>query len=70
MENDHLAQRIRAFRKLKGYTQQQFADRLDISVSILGSLERATRKAEPHLIVKICDVLNIPYEELCGMKKL
>ena len=46
MEYDQLAQRIRAFRKLKGYTQQQLADRLEVSVAVLGSLERGTRKPE------------------------
>jgi transcriptional regulator with XRE-family HTH domain len=64
MDDTRLAQRLRAFRKLKGYTQQQLADVLEISVSILGSVERATRHPDPELLRQICDILNIRYEEL------
>ena len=64
MEYDQLAQRIRAFRKLKGYTQQQLADRLEVSVAVLGSLERGTRKPEAKLLTRIADILGIDYEEL------
>ncbi|CAM4487186.1 helix-turn-helix domain-containing protein [Paenibacillus tarimensis] len=64
MEYDQLAQRIRAFRKLKGYTQQQLAERLGVSVAVLGSLERGTRKPETKLIERIAESLGVSYEEL------
>ncbi|MGN7457761.1 helix-turn-helix domain-containing protein [Paenibacillus pasadenensis] len=64
MEHDQLAQRVRAFRKLKGYTQQELADKLDVSVAVLGSLERGTRRPEPKLLARIADTLGIDYEEL------
>ncbi|OXM14601.1 helix-turn-helix domain-containing protein [Paenibacillus herberti] len=64
MEYDQLAQRVRAFRKLKGYTQQELADKLDVSVAVLGSLERGTRKPEPKLLSRIAETLGIDYEEL------
>ncbi|UUZ82154.1 helix-turn-helix transcriptional regulator [Paenibacillus sp. P26] len=35
-----IAQRIRAFRKLKGYTQNELAEKLDVSIAVLGSIER------------------------------
>jgi transcriptional regulator with XRE-family HTH domain len=66
MDNDQLAQRIRAFRKLKGMTQQQLADRLGVSVAVLGSLERGTRKQEPKLLERIAETLGIDYDELTG----
>jgi len=69
MDNDQLAQRIRAFRKLKGLTQQQLADRLGVSVAVLGSLERGTRKQEPKLLERIAETLGIDYEELTGGKR-
>ncbi|GMK42563.1 putative HTH-type transcriptional regulator YazB [Paenibacillus sp. CCS19] len=64
MDNDLLAQRIRAFRKLKGFTQQELAQRLDVSVAVLGSLERGTRKPDPKLLSSIADTLGIDYNEL------
>lgn len=64
MDNDQLALRIRAFRKLKGMTQQQLADRLGVSVAVLGSLERGTRKPETKLLTRIAETLGVSYEEL------
>ncbi|WP_274648442.1 helix-turn-helix domain-containing protein [Paenibacillus humicola] len=69
MEYDQLAHRVRAFRKLKGYTQQELAEKLDLSVAVLGSLERGTRKADPKLLERICATLGISYEELTAEKK-
>lgn len=64
MEYDQLAQRVRAFRKLKGHTQQELAERLGVSVAVLGSLERGTRKPDPKLLERISSTLGISYEEL------
>lgn len=64
MEYDQLAQRVRAFRKLKGFTQQELAERLDISVAVLGSLERGTRKPDPKLLERISQALAVSYDEL------
>lgn len=59
-----VAQRIRAFRKLKGYTQNELAEQLDISLAVLGSIERGARKADPKIIRKISEVLGIHPEEI------
>lgn len=64
MENRHLAQRIRAFRKLKGFTQQQLADESGISLAVLGAIERGNRRAEDQILNKIADVLGITLAEL------
>jgi transcriptional regulator with XRE-family HTH domain len=64
MENDHLALRIRAFRKLKGYTQQELAERLGVSVAVLGAIERGTRRADSNILEKIADVLGVGMDEL------
>jgi transcriptional regulator with XRE-family HTH domain len=37
------ALRIRAFRKLKGFTQNELAERIGVSVSVLGAVERGVR---------------------------
>lgn len=64
MEKDTVAQRIRAFRKLKGYTQNELAEEIGVSIAILGSIERGTRRADPKILQKISDALKIELEEL------
>ncbi|WP_106769517.1 helix-turn-helix domain-containing protein [Paenibacillus faecalis] len=64
MENMQLAQRIRAFRKLKGLTQQELAVRTGISLAVLGAIERGNRRAEEQILIKISEALNITLQEL------
>jgi len=66
MEQQQLAGRIRAFRKLKGLTQNELAEKLGVSVAILGAVERGTRKAEPRLVREIAATLGIDKDELNG----
>lgn len=60
--------RIRAFRKLKGYTQEDFAKKIGISVSVLGEIERGNRNPSEELIEVIADVLKISIDELTSLK--
>ncbi|PZE19236.1 helix-turn-helix domain-containing protein [Paenibacillus xerothermodurans] len=69
MEKNIIAQRIRAFRKLKGFTQNELADQLDVSIAILGAIERGTRKPDAKIIAKISEVLGIDPEELLPVAK-
>jgi transcriptional regulator with XRE-family HTH domain len=64
MENDQLARRIRAFRKLKGFTQTELAEAVEVSIAIIGAVERNARKADPMLIRRICEVLGVEQQEL------
>lgn len=64
MEKSTIAQRIRAFRKLKGYTQNELAESLGVSIAILGAIERGTRKPDSKIILNISNVLGIAPEEL------
>jgi transcriptional regulator with XRE-family HTH domain len=66
MDQQQLAGRIRAFRKLKGFTQSELSDKLGVSVAVLGAVERGTRKAEPRLVREIAEALGIDKEELNG----
>lgn len=58
-----LARRIRAFRKLKGLTQQSLAEQTGISLAMLGMIERGTRVPTEEQLVKIADVLAISLSE-------
>lgn len=64
METEIWGRRIRAFRKLKGFTQKELAEELGISVSILGEVERGMRSPSPELMLRISRVLNIKMDEL------
>lgn len=66
MAKDNLALRIRAFRKLKGFTQDEMSELLGVSIAILGSIERGTRKPDKHILQKIGEVLDIDQDELLG----
>ncbi|WP_042354659.1 helix-turn-helix domain-containing protein [Bacillus rubiinfantis] len=64
MEAEKWGRRIRAYRKLKGYTQEGFSKELGISVSILGEIERGNRMPTEELLFKIASSLKISLEEL------
>ncbi|WP_274365930.1 helix-turn-helix domain-containing protein [Paenibacillus thermotolerans] len=67
MDNyDNLSGKIRAFRKLKGLTQNELADKIGVSVAVLGSVERGTRKADAKLLRSIAEALGIDRDELTG----
>ncbi|GGE54193.1 putative HTH-type transcriptional regulator YazB [Pullulanibacillus camelliae] len=64
MEAEEWGRRIRAFRKLKGYTQAQLAESLGISLSILGEIERGNRLPNETVIEQVAQVLGITVDEL------
>ncbi|MEB3103288.1 helix-turn-helix domain-containing protein [Ferviditalea candida] len=66
MEKNQLAQRIRAFRKLKGFTQSELAEMMGVSIAVLGSIERGTRNADAKIIQNISDALGIDKDELAN----
>jgi len=66
MGKEQLALRIRAFRKLKGYTQNELADALGVSVAVLGSIERGTRRADNKILTKIAETLGVDTAEIIG----
>lgn len=67
MGNNRLENRIRSFRKLKGLTQQSLAEKMGVSLSFVGSLERGTRMPTEPVLRKIASTLQVDYEELCAI---
>ena len=51
--------RIRKAREDMGYTREQFAEKLDVSVSYLAELERGRIGISVKLLVKVCQVLGL-----------
>lgn len=68
MEKGQLAKRIRAFRKLKGMTQTDLANHLNISISIIGAIERGHRQPDDKLLEAIAQALRVDVEEILNVK--
>lgn len=64
MANNRLALRIRAFRKLKSLTQLELAERLGVSIAILGAVERGARTPDDPLLQRIAETLGVERDEL------
>lgn len=64
MDKARLGRRIKAFRKLKGYTQIGLAKKLDISVMCLGNVERGEKQATNELLNQIANQLSVSKQEL------
>ncbi|MDR7240281.1 MULTISPECIES: helix-turn-helix domain-containing protein [Neobacillus] len=64
MEAEKWGRRIRAYRKLKGYTQESFSRELGVSVSILGEIERGNRLPAGDLLERIAYSLKISVDDL------
>jgi transcriptional regulator with XRE-family HTH domain len=61
---DGVGKRIRAYRKLKHLTQQEFAEMLGVSVGLLGAIERSTKQPSIELLARIQDYLQVSFDDL------
>ncbi len=59
-----LGLRIRALRRLKRVTQRELANRVQVSVSMLSSIERGCRLPKLELVEAIARNLGVPKGEL------
>ena len=64
MEAEKWGRRIRAYRKLKGFTQESFSKELGVSVSILGEVERGNRLPSVDFLERIAGALRITVDDL------
>lgn len=64
MVSDVFTKRLRAYRKLKHLTQEEFASALGVSVAIVGALERGTRAPTEPQIEKIASILRVSRKDL------
>ncbi|RFU66894.1 XRE family transcriptional regulator [Peribacillus saganii] len=64
MEAEKWGRRIRAFRKLKGFTQEGFAKEIGVSVSLLGEVERGNRVPTENFLTEVAEMLDVSIDEL------
>lgn len=59
-----LGEQIRKQRKLKKYTLEQLAEKLDVSTTFIGQIERAKGIPSLETLVKIANVLEVSIDSL------
>ena len=64
MNNEDLGRRIRECRKRKKMTQEELAEKTNISASFLGHIERGTRIPSLETIVSIANTLHMGTDQL------
>ncbi|BAM46222.1 helix-turn-helix domain-containing protein [Amphibacillus xylanus] len=64
MDQERWGRRIKAYRKLKGYTQVEFSDAIGVSLSIVGEIERGKRKPTKEFLERTVETLGVPLVEL------
>lgn len=59
---DIIRKNIKKYRELKGLTQQELADKIDLSMNYIAKIESTKMKKSFTIVVlgRIADVLNIP----------
>ncbi len=62
-----MGRRIRARRRERKLTQEKLAERMGISASFLGHVERGSRVMSLETFVRFCETLETSPEELLGM---
>lgn len=58
--------RIKALREEFGYTQQDLANKLNSSKSVIGLYENETRKPSLEVLIKLSEVFNCSIDYLLG----
>ena len=64
MNYEDLGRRIRECRKRKKMTQEELAEKTNISASFLGHIERGTRVASVETLVALCNALSVKADYL------
>jgi len=59
-----LGKRVKILRRQLHLTQEQLAEKLGLSASFLGHIERGTRAASLETVVALCNVLDVSPEYL------
>ena len=54
-----IGKRIQARRKFLGYTQEQLADMMNVSIQMVSNLERGNKAIRIDNLINLCQILNI-----------
>lgn len=56
---DDIGIRVREYREKLGYTREQFAEKLDISVTFAADIELGKKGMSLDTLIKICELLSV-----------
>ena len=59
-----LGLKIAYYRKLRGLTQEQLADKMNCNFKTIGNLENDRTMPDLKQVINLCDVLNVSMDEL------
>lgn len=68
MDMQGIGQRVRMCRRALHLTQAEVAEKIGVSGSFLGHIERGMREPSMETLVNLCQVLNISPNELLGLE--
>ena len=60
----NVSEKIRYYRELRGLTQQQLADKMNMSLNFVGKIEVAFSKPSLDTLIEIADVLETTVSDL------
>ena len=63
-----MGERLARLRQEKGLTQDEIADRLDVTQPVVSDYERGRLRLHGELIVQLCQILDVSADELLGIK--
>ena len=65
--NIAIGNRIKLAREDMGWTQEELAEKIDLSTQFISTIERGVAGASLGTVIRLCDVLNVSSEWLlCG----
>ncbi|MBQ3155643.1 MAG: helix-turn-helix transcriptional regulator [Clostridia bacterium] len=70
MDYKLLGMKIRLFRRKQGLTQEQLAERTELSASFISHIERGNRISSLETVMKLCHVLQVTPNDLLQEEKL
>ena len=66
MDYHAIGQRIRQYRKLRGYSQEQLAEKIDISTTHMSHIETGSTKLSLPVLVSLAKALEVRTDDLLG----
>lgn len=70
MDYKLLGMKIRLFRRKQGMTQEQLAERTELSTSFVSHIERGNRVSSLETLMKLCHALQVTPNDLLQEEKL
>lgn len=70
MELKQMGKRMRFARQMAELTQEQLAQKIGVSASYLGLIERGARRMNVEMLYDICVQLSVSADVLLGLKEM